>query len=548
MILISLNTPLYEQDIRELFMAFFPNVEIRVNAAVTATVPGAQPVSLEFHGNHDGATSVYALRLKKCGAGDGADPAREALSDITRAVTLSGDRRMGKNIVKKALYEMLCDHTGRTLPWGSLTGIRPVKLVAGMMERHEAGGALTAALTQRLGELYLISPEKSALVLETALRERELLEGLPYRVGYSLYVGIPFCPTTCLYCSFSSFPIGKFAGQVDDYLDALLFEMRRTKDMMGKSPDTVYVGGGTPTSLTAMQLERLLAGIRGIFLEHRTADWRAGAWRRPGDGRHAERGAAASDDAGGAWLPVGSRGDVPDRNTPDVEFTVEAGRPDSLTPEKLDVMKEWGVGRISINPQTMNQKTLDLIGRRHSVGQVAEQFHMAREKGFDNINMDLIMGLPGETMADVGHTLDAVRMLGPDGLTVHTLAIKRASRLKLEWDRYEKLLTENTGPALEAADGAARAMGMKPYYLYRQKNMAGNFENVGYAKTDKACLYNIMVMEEKQTIVACGAGGTTKVVRPGVDKVLRCENPKDVNHYMSRVDEMVARKARVLGL
>ena len=323
--------------------------------------------------------------------------------------------------------------------------------------------------------------------IEIAAREKKLLEPLDYERGYSLYVGIPFCPTTCLYCSFTSYPIEKWRGRTGLYLEALFKELEYTaRKMEGRPLDTVYFGGGTPTSLPAEDLEALLSRLEQLFDLSRV-----------------------------------------------LEFTVEAGRPDSITPDKLKVLRDHGITRISINPQTMNQKTLDLIGRHHTVEMVKERFYMARELGFDNINMDLIMGLPEENMDDVQRTLEEVRALGPDSLTVHSLAIKRAARLNMFREEYGGLKIQNTPEMIELSAACAREMGMEPYYLYRQKNMAGNFENVGYSLPGKACIYNILIMEEMQTIAACGAGTTTKVVFPSENRRERCENVKEVEQYIS---------------
>ena len=345
----------------------------------------------------------------------------------------------------------------------------------------------------------MASDEKINLCIEIGAREKELLAPLDYERGYSLYVGIPFCPTTCLYCSFTSYPVSKWKGRTGLYLDALFKELAYTAGRMAGRPlDTVYIGGGTPTSLEAEELDRLLERMEELF-----------------DTEHA------------------------------LEFTVEAGRPDSITREKLSVLKAHGITRISINPQTMNQKTLDLIGRRHTVDMVKEKFYMARELGFDNINMDLIMGLPEETLEDVDRTLEEIRALSPDSLTVHSLAIKRAARLNMFKEEYSGLHIVNTPEMIERSAACARSMGMEPYYLYRQKNMAGNFENVGYARPGKACIYNILIMEEMQTIAACGAGTTTKVVFPKENRRERCENVKEVEQYIARIDEMMERKDRI---
>ena len=321
-----------------------------------------------------------------------------------------------------------------------------------------------------------------------------------YENGYSLYIGIPFCPTTCLYCSFTSFPIGQWKGRTGLYLDALAREMKATAEMMrNRTLDSVYFGGGTPTSLPAEELDRLLETLEKTF------DLRAVK-----------------------------------------ELTVEAGRPDSITREKLAVLKKHGVTRISVNPQTMKQATLDLIGRRHTVDMVKDCFAMAREEGFDNINMDLIVGLPEEEVRDVKATMEEIRRLNPDSITVHSLAIKRAARLNTMKEVYKDLKITGTQEMIDLTAAYAAEMGMEPYYLYRQKNMAGNFENVGYARPGKACLYNILIMEEKQSIVACGAGCTTKVLYRDENRIERAENVKDVEQYIGRVDEMIERKRKLL--
>ena len=408
-----------------------------------------------------------------------------------------------KNTFGRFLYTSLREETGISLPWGNLTGVRPTKLIMSMLEE----GKSEQDIASYLEEQHFVSREKIALGMEIAKREAEILRTLHYENGYSLYIGIPFCPTTCLYCSFTSYPISAWRGRVGEYLDALEYEMEETAKLcQGKILDTVYIGGGTPTSLSAAELDRLLTALRRIF------------------------------DFGTVQ-----------------EFTVEAGRADSITDEKLKVMKKHGVTRISVNPQTMRQKTLDLIGRRHTVKQVTDAFLMARKAGFDNINMDIILGLPGETEEDVQATIEQILVLTPDSLTVHSLAVKRASALN-KWIAENGVTAyNNTEETMRIAALGARSMGMSPYYLYRQKNMSGNFENVGYCAEGKYGIYNILIMEEKQTIVALGAGSITKKVTrrtsaDGSENTLieRCENVKEVAQYIERIEEMVERKRRLL--
>ncbi len=405
------------------------------------------------------------------------------------------NRTETKNRIKRRLYALLMCQTGKELPWGALTGIRPTKIA--MTKLHE--GMDENEIFRFMKSNYFASDEKIRLSIEIASRERQLLSTLDYQNGYSLYVGIPFCPTTCLYCSFTSYPISKWQGRTQLYLDALYREFDYVaQKKKGCTLDTVYFGGGTPTSLSAEALDQMLGRLKATF------DFSSVK-----------------------------------------EFTVEAGRPDSITREKLVVLKRHGVSRISINPQTMKQETLDLIGRRHTVEDVKEKFALAREVGFTNINMDLIIGLPEEDIEDVRATMEQVKALSPDSVTVHSLAIKRAARLNTMKEVYKDLKITNTQEMIDLTARYAREMGLEPYYLYRQKNMAGNFENVGYAAPGKACIYNILIMEEQQTIIGCGAGTTTKRVYPDENRIERVENVKNVEQYIERIDEMIERKEKL---
>mgnify|MGYP000869192131 CR=1 FL=1 len=421
--------------------------------------------------------------------------AERSLTMADRKMTLE-EEQTEKREVTRQVYRFLSEECDRELAWGMLTGVRPTKLVMQKLE----DGMDQAQIKRFLEEEYCVTKEKAELAYEIACREKEQLGKLDVGEGFSLYVGIPFCPSICSYCSFSSSPVGEWKDKIDAYLDALIKELKALGRMAGeRKPDTVYVGGGTPTTLEAGQLDRLLGTIRNYF-------------------------------------------DLSELK----EFTVEAGRPDSITREKLEVVRRYPVTRISVNPQTMQQKTLDLIGRKHTVEQTKEAFHLARGLGFDNINMDLIMGLPGENLDDVKHTLEEIEALKPDSLTVHSLAIKRAARLNMFKEEYADLKINNTPEMIALSEACARRMGMEPYYLYRQKNMAGNFENVGYSLPGKACIYNILIMEEMQTIAACGAGTTTKVVFPSENRRERCENVKEVEQYISRIDEMIGRKEKII--
>ena len=504
----------YEQDIRELLMSFYPGetyaheikdgVDFYVQTRLIQKEEDGCAASEEDAAGQEWNVGIALWEQIKEGEAAGCSPyfpVPEGLEDFHLASSSRGysdlsDHSETKNVVKQLFYRMLTERTGHELPWGSLTGIRPTKIALSRLEE----GWKEEEIRSFMKKNYLASDEKIDLSIEIAAREKMLLEPLDYDRGYSLYVGIPFCPTTCLYCSFTSYPISKWKGRTGLYLEALFKEMEYVADKMkGRPLDTIYFGGGTPTALPAEDIDAILTKLDQLF-----------------DTENA------------------------------LEFTVEAGRPDSITEEKLRVLRDHGITRISINPQTMNQKTLDLIGRRHTVGQVEEAFRLAREEGFTNINMDLILGLPGETKEHVERTMEAVTRLCPDSLTVHSLAIKRASRLSL-WIEENGIETlHNTDETMEiAAEGAAR-MNMKPYYLYRQKNMSGNFENVGYATEGNYGIYNILIMEEKQTIMALGAGTISKAVYPD-GRIERCDNVKDVALYIEKIDEMIDRKRKLLG-
>lgn len=477
----------FEHDVYELIKAFYPGNEI-----ISLYEEDGADYDIRFRVSRDeeGYTISYDNGIDKQAAHGAVIEGQSSGEASDALISCDDTRRKNKDAIKYALYQMLSRVTGKTLPWGNLTGIRPVKMAMGMLE----SGMKNTEIARYMREQYLVSPEKTALAVTIANRERDILKNIDYENGYSLYVGIPFCPSICLYCSFSSYPLERWRKYVEDYLDALIKEIQAVSQMMkNRKLDTVYIGGGTPTTLEPDQLRRLLSAITEYFPCEELE-----------------------------------------------EFTVEAGRPDSITLEKLQAIREFPVTRISVNPQTMNQETLDIIGRRHTVEQTKNAFYMAREAGFDNINMDLIVGLPGEGIEEVEHTMQEVLSLDPDSITVHSLAIKRAARLNLFKDEYKEMTFTNNQRIMEMTEQYAAKAGMFPYYLYRQKNMKGNFENVGYAKPEKEGIYNILIMEEKQSILALGAGASTKFVMN--DRIERAENVKDIKNYIERIDEMIERK------
>ncbi|MDO4345391.1 MAG: coproporphyrinogen dehydrogenase HemZ [Eubacteriales bacterium] len=483
MIRVQLNKPEFEYDIHSLIRAFYPGVDV---VMYQKNEPAPEGFELELWVEYGSDGTRLTLR----------DAKGQKLACDYRQKTGDSDRRSGKNLVKAMLYEMLSEYTGQKLPWGNLTGIRPTKIAMGLLEQ----GWKNTQIADYMRKTYYTSNEKTALAISIANRERDILKDIDYKNGYSLYVGIPFCPSICLYCSFSSSPLGVWKDRVDSYLDALEQEIRQcARIWRDRKLNSVYIGGGTPTTLEPYQMERLLRIIEECF-----------------DIAHAK------------------------------EFTVEAGRPDSITEEKLEVLREHSIGRISINPQTMNDRTLEIIGRRHTVAQTLEAYQLARRMGFDNINMDLIVGLPGEEYPQVEHTMKEVTALAPDSITVHSLAVKRAARLNMFKEQYQEMTFVNNQEIMNMTQRMAMEAGLHPYYLYRQKNMAGNLENVGYAREGAAGLYNILMMEEKQSILALGAGASTKIVSG--ERIERIENVKDIRNYIERIDEMIARKARIMEM
>lgn len=487
MIAVVVNVTGFDYDIHSLVKAFYPEQDVKVyneENSEYSSAEGLPDIRIQFEED--------AILLSLIAA----DAEPKAFECQKIAIDAQTEHSEVKNRLKQLLYVSLSKYTGKILPWGTLTGIRPTKIAMTLLEEGKTEEEIEAYMK----ETYLVSDEKEKLAVDIAQREKKLLSTIHYKEGYSLYIGIPFCPTTCLYCSFTSYPICLYKKKVETYLKAVFKEIDFIKDFYkDKILDSIYIGGGTPTTLEAEELEQLFTKIEESFDFSQVK-----------------------------------------------EFTVEAGRADSITRDKLRVMKKHNITRISVNPQTMKEETLHLIGRQHTVQQVIDTFQMAREEGFTNINMDLILGLPEETKEDVEATIEKVKELRPDSLTIHSLAIKRASKMS-QWIEENGIKTlNNTDETMHIAMAGAEAMGMKPYYLYRQKNMAGNFENVGYATEGNYGIYNILIMEEKQTIVALGAGTVTKRVYED-GRIERCDTVKDVDLYIEKIDEMIERKRKLLS-
>ncbi len=382
------------------------------------------------------------------------------------------EKRLTKRFAKLSLYKALADFTKVDLPWGALTGVRPTKLAYQNVENWQSF----------FKDTMCVSDEKVALIGDV-LKSQDGIYSLE-STNAGLFVSVPFCPTRCAYCSFISNEICK-EKRINEYIDRLIEEIHASKPLI-KNLRSIYIGGGTPVSLTDEHFTKLLEAI----------------------GKH------------------------------DVEYTVEAGRPDCITREKLEIMKAYGVTRVCVNPQTFQDKTLELIGRRHTAKDVIEKYHLVKEYGFD-VNMDLIAGLTGESFEDFVDTLQTAISLNPENITVHTLCLKKGSKLK---ESTKCLSDGEVSKMVEYARKTLDENGYKPYYLYRQKYMAGNLENVGYAKAGKQCVYNVDIMEETTSILACGANAISKKVGKNGGAITRIAAPKDIASYINRQPEIIIEK------
>jgi coproporphyrinogen dehydrogenase HemZ len=406
-----------------------------------------------------------------------------------------------KNSVSHVYLTLLQEYTGLLQHWGILTGVRPVKL---LHQKLQSGLSKEEAHKQ-LREDYLVTDEKIRLMQQIVDRQLTVVPDL-YNLAHevSIYIGIPFCPTKCAYCTFPAYAINGRQGSVDSFLGGLHYEMREIGRFLkerGINITTIYYGGGTPTSITAEEMDMLYEEMYESF--------------------------------------------------PNVErvreITVEAGRPDTITPEKLEVLKKWNIDRISINPQSYIQETLKAIGRHHTVEETIEKFHLARSMGMNNINMDLIIGLPGEGVEEFNYTLAETEKLMPESLTVHTLSFKRASEMTKNKEKYKVADRDEISMMMKNAQEWTKRHGYVPYYLYRQKNILGNLENVGYALPGQESIYNIMIMEEQQSIIGLGCGASSKFVHPETGKITRFANPKEPKAYNDNYVHYTEEKLKIMA-
>lgn len=417
---------------------------------------------------------------------------REHILDLK--IEEKDNKKKEKITIKKSIYKLLSQYRQMTPPWGILTGVRPTKIIHTLEEK----GLSRTKVKEILKYDYKLREDKMALIDEIADRQKKYIYPLDPR-RFSIYINIPFCPTKCIYCSFASKELGlKKTDQLENYTEKLIEEISIVLPKLKNNKiNTLYFGGGTPTTLSSSQLERIINTIYSFVKKE----------------------------------------DIK-------EITVEAGRPDTITEENLQTLYGLGVNRISINPQTMNDEILKKIRRNHTSEDVIESYKIAKKIGFDFINMDVIAGLPDETVESFKNTMEKIYELSPDNLTVHTLSIKRSSEVNnLKENIYfteEKKLVE----MLDISKYYAEKMDMIPYYMYRQKQILGNFENTGYTKEAKECIYNIMIMEEKETILAFGAGGVSKIYYPLEDRFERESNVKSIEEYINRNIEMAKRKEK----
>lgn len=471
----------FHYETEKLLRIFFPDRQIDVKKEYTQ--PDSDFVCTRAQYSRDGATLTVSLDIN----------GTKAESSVFISRGADGFDAECERSIAGVMFDLLSSLTGERPPWGMLTGVRPSKLLRSL--RSDFG---EEAAVKRFGEIMRVSPEKTALALAVARAEDRII-ALSRRNSFSLYVSIPFCPTRCSYCSFVSHSITSPVAKksIDAYVSLLCDEIKLTAQAAkrtGLRLESIYWGGGTPTSLEARQLETILSAIRDNF------DFSVLR-----------------------------------------EYTVEAGRPDTITSEKLDVLKSAGVGRISINPQTFNDSVLAAIGRKHTAQLIAQAYFLARSKGFGNINMDLIAGLPTDIAESFKNSVNTAIALAPESITVHTLALKRSSRL----------VTDEGGTAAEAeavremvayANTALAAAGYKPYYMYRQSKSLGNLENTGWCKPGFECLYNVFMMEECHTVLSVGAGAVTKLKAPDKNHIERIFNFKYPYEYIDRFNIIADRK------
>ncbi|NCB62696.1 MAG: coproporphyrinogen dehydrogenase HemZ [Clostridia bacterium] len=474
----------YKYATEQMLLTLFPNE--KPEYPKTPPADGENALVLTLSVGDSWATAAASLTYNGKHYGNRA----RAIAPAKGAPRLERDRVL-QRALKNAFYRAGTEALGTEPPWGSLTGVRPVKIPAKAME----GGFTAREADGMLRDLYRVSAPRRQLALDCA-KASLAVKGMLAPEDVSLYVGIPFCPTRCAYCSFVSAAVGKTLSLTEPYVDALCREVAAAGESLrkaGRRVKSAYMGGGTPTTLSAQQLDRLLTAIESAF-------------------------------------------DLTDC----VEFTVEAGRPDTITEEKLRVLRAHNIGRMSVNPQSLRDEVLAAVGRAHSAADIEHAWRMVRSAGFPYVNMDLIAGLPADTADGFRFSLDGVVAMRPENITVHTLALKKGSRLLAEGSTLPS--PEDVADMLDYAWETLRAAGYAPYYLYRQKYMSGGFENVGWCLPGCGSVYNIAMMEELHTILSLGSGGVTKLIDPAAGSLIRVCNPKYPKEYLDKIESILQEK------
>ena len=471
---------------------FFEQYELSFEPTFAADIV----VTFSLHGEEVGVVNGMLIETES-----GHKWKAEYQTDLLPYTDEKARLKQWKNAVFHVYLTLFQEYTRLIQQWGILTGVRPVKL----LHQKLRSGLTKEEAHRHLREDYLVTEEKIQLMQEIVDRQLTVVPDL-YDLAHevSVYIGIPFCPTKCAYCTFPAYAINGRQGSVDSFLAGLHYEMREVGRFLkerGINITTIYYGGGTPTSITAEEMDRLYEEMYESF--------------------------------------------------PNVErvreITVEAGRPDTITPEKLNVLKKWNISRISINPQSYIQETLKAIGRHHTVDETIEKFHLARKMGMNNINMDLIIGLPGEGIEEFNYTLAETEKLMPESLTVHTLSFKRASEMTKNKEKYKVADRDEISAMMKNAQNWTKRNGYVPYYLYRQKNILGNLENVGYALPGQESIYNIMIMEEQQSIIGLGCGASSKFVHPKTKAITHFANPKEPKAYNENYEHYTNEKLKMMA-
>lgn len=484
MIYLLIKNHKQDYSLNNLIKVFFPDFEINIIKEIKDYPSGG----LLFESILDNSQLVALTNLYIDGY------LSNSIEEKIDHINISGETMEKKTrlAIRKSMYSALESISQLNSPWGILTGVRPMKIVHDLINKDLE----VEEISNILSKDYKLHLSKITLMMNIAKIQRDYI--YPVKDEYSLYISIPFCPSRCYYCSFPSLLVTSYENQIEKYIEKLIYEINSTSEMMKDyTINTVYIGGGTPTAIGEKYLEQV---IQALYLNFGKDNIR--------------------------------------------EFTVEAGRPDTINRSYLEMLRRNGIKRISINPQTMNPKTLEQIGRKHGVEDIINTYKMAKEMEFDPINMDLIIGLPGEDESHIKNTIEEISKLGPENLTVHTLSLKTGSNLKGSSIDYSLKRQNSLRKMLDHTYKYAEGAKLYPYYLYRQKRILANLENIGFAKEGKECVYNIVMMEEKQTIIGLGMGAVSKIYNKREDKIMRLANFKSLNEYINRLDDLILRKKR----